>query len=419
MPKNLKTNKKPVRILHTSDWHLGKRLEGFSRLDEQEAALKEICEIAEKEQINMVIVAGDLFDTYNPSTEAVELFYKYLKKLANNGKRAIVAIAGNHDSAERIEAPDPLARECGIIFAGSPSVAITPFKLESGLEVTASAPGFVELKLPGVSSPVRILLTPYANELRLKTYLGVEETDSELRKLLGAQWAKLANKKCNKKGVNLLTAHLLFSRDVTSLPEEPEEERPINYIGGAPAIFPEFIPKEIQYVALGHLHKKQTVTNKPCPVVYSGSPIAYSFSETNQDKFVNIVDLKPGEKANPRKVFLNSGKKLMRKRFVDIDKAVKWLSGNPNVFVELTIVSDQYLASTDRKRLLDAHTGIVAIIPESRNLGEKGADDTIGIDLTKGMEELFIDYFIHKKGQDPDERILNLFREVISKEEPS
>ncbi len=408
-----------MKLLHTSDWHLGKRLEGFSRLDEQEAVLREICEIAENEQINMVIVAGDLFDTYNPATEAVELFYRYLKRLSANGERAIIAIAGNHDSAERIEAPDPLARECGIIFSGSPGSTIIPFKLESGLEVTASAPGFAELKLSGVPFPVRILMTPYANELRLKTYLGVEETDAELRKLLGGHWSELAETFCDKKGVNLLAAHLLFARDPGSLPEEPEEERPINYIGGAPAIFPEHIPAKIQYVALGHLHRQQTVTTKPCPVVYSGSPIAYSFSEVNQDKFVTILELNPGKKAASREILLSSGKKLLRERFDDIDKAVEWLNDNPDVFVELTIVSDRYLASTDRKRLLDAHAGIVSIIPESRNLGEEGTGETIGIDLSKGMEELFIDYFKYKKAQDPDERILNLFREVISEEEAS
>jgi len=107
-----------MKILHTSDWHLGKRLENFSRLDEQIAVLDEICTIADKENIDAVLVAGDLFDTFNPPTEAVELFYRSLKKLSKNGSRPVIAIAGNHDSPDRIESPDPLARECGIIFAG-------------------------------------------------------------------------------------------------------------------------------------------------------------------------------------------------------------------------------------------------------------------------------------------------------------
>ncbi|MEI6277669.1 MAG: exonuclease subunit SbcD, partial [Prolixibacteraceae bacterium] len=393
-----------MKILHTSDWHLGKRLEGFSRLEEQEAVLNEICEIAEKEQVNAVIVAGDLFDTYNPPTEAVELFYRYLKKMAKNGTRAVIAIAGNHDSPERIEAPDPLARECGIIFAGNPNATITPFRLESGLEVTQSDSGFIELRLPGEPHALRILMTPYANELRLKTYLGAEDTDDELRKLLEQRWTDLAATYCDKNGVNMLVAHLLFASNAASIPEEPEEERRINYIGGAPAIFTENIPEAIQYVALGHLHRRQVVDSRPCPMIYSGSPIAYSFSEENQNKYVVIIDAKPGKKVTSEDVLLKSGKKLLRSRFEDIDEAVEWLLENPDVFVELTIVSDQYLAAIDRKRLLEAHVGIVTIIPESRGQGIGGLTETNAIDLTKGMEELFLDYFKHKKGQEPGER---------------
>jgi exonuclease SbcD len=408
-----------MKILHTSDWHLGKRLEGFSRLEEQEAVLNEICEIAEKEQVNAIIVAGDLFDTYNPPTEAVELFYRYLKKLANNGRRAIIAIAGNHDSPERIEAPDPLARECGIIFAGNPNATIKPFKLESGIEVTKSDSGFIELLLPGEPHALRILMTPYANELRLKTYLGAEETDDELRKLLEKRWTNLATTYCDKQGVNFLAAHLLFASNAESIPEEPEEERRINYIGGAPAMFTENIPDVIQYVALGHLHRKQVVDSSPCPIVYSGSPVAYSFSEVNQKKYIVIVDAKPGKMVASKDVLLKSGKKLLRSRFEDIDEAVEWLLDNQDVFVELTIVSDQYLAAVDRKRLLDAHAGIVTIIPESRGQGIGEPTEANSIDLTKGMEELFLDYFKHRKGQEPGERIVNLFKEVISEEDAS
>ena len=100
-----------MKILHTSDWHLGKRLEEFSRLEEQKAVMQEICEIAEREQADAVIVAGDLFDTFNPPTEAIDLLYKTLKRLTANGRRPVIAIAGNHDSPDRIEAPDPLARD--------------------------------------------------------------------------------------------------------------------------------------------------------------------------------------------------------------------------------------------------------------------------------------------------------------------
>ena len=99
-----------MKILHTADWHLGKKLETIPRIEEQKTVLEEICEIADREAVHAVLVAGDLFDTFNPSSEAEELLYKTLKRLSKNGRRAVIAIAGNHDSPKHIEAPDPLAR---------------------------------------------------------------------------------------------------------------------------------------------------------------------------------------------------------------------------------------------------------------------------------------------------------------------
>ncbi|MDP4209699.1 MAG: exonuclease subunit SbcD [Bacteroidota bacterium] len=405
-----------MRLLHTSDWHLGKRLESFSRLDEQRAVLNEICTIAQREQVDAVIISGDLFDTYNPPTEAVDLFYKTLKRLANNGKRAVIAIAGNHDSPDRIEAPDPLARECGILFAGYPNSQINPFKLDSGLEVVRSEPGFIELQLPGIDNPLRILLTPYANELRLKTFLGHEDSEEALREVLHASWTEKADTYCDDKGVNILAAHLLMMKEGSEQPEEPDDEKPILFIGGAQAIFSKDVPDNIQYVALGHLHRKQTIDKAPCPVVYSGTPLAYSFGEANQDKYVMLINAQPGKPADVSEILLNEGKRLLRKRFDDIDKAVTWLGEHPEVFVELTIVSDTFLSADDRKRLNDAHESIVTLIPEIAHKDENSGDNASSIDLNKSMDELFIDFFRSKKGQEPNERMMNLFKEVLADE---
>jgi exonuclease SbcD len=92
-----------MKILHTADWHLGKKLDNISRLEEQKEVLQEICDIADQQQVDVVIVAGDLFDTFNPPVEATELLYQTLKRLTANGKRPVLAIAGNHDSPDRIE----------------------------------------------------------------------------------------------------------------------------------------------------------------------------------------------------------------------------------------------------------------------------------------------------------------------------
>ena len=277
-----------LKILHTADWHLGKKLDHFSRLEEQIDVMSEICEIADAEKVDVVIVAGDLFDTFNPPVEAIDLFYKTLKRLSNNGKRPVVAIAGNHDSPDRIDAPNPLAKECGIIFVGSPDTIVDKFAIQGSFEVTQSEAHFFEIKLEKFDFPLRILATPYANEMRLKTYLGAENKEEELNNLLKTKWSEIATKYCDNKGVNILTTHLYMLKRGGEILEEPEGEKPLK-VGNADVVYSDCIPAQIQYTALGHLHNYQNVGGHSSPVIYSSSPLAYSFSEVGREKKVVII----------------------------------------------------------------------------------------------------------------------------------
>lgn len=406
-----------MKILHTSDWHLGKRLENFSRMEEQEAVMQEICELADRHDVDVILVAGDLFDTFNPPTEAVDLFYKTLKRLSNNGNRPVVAIAGNHDSPDRIEAPDPLARECGIIFAGYPNSVIPCFDLDSGMKVLRSSEGFLEIKLPDNPIPLRLLLTPYANEFRLKTCLGIENEEEELRNVLQEKWHQVADKYCDERGVNILLSHLFVVKSGDELPVEPDDEKPILHVGGAQAIYTENIPSQIQYAAFGHLHRMHKVGSSSCPVYYSGSPLSYSFAEANQKKHVLLIDLEPGDEAIVTEVPLCKGKSLLRKRAEGMGDALEWLSGNPDCLVELTMLSETFLTAQERKQLASAHNGIISIIPEVKNKTELSSNTSRAIDLSKGLEELFDDYFEHAKGQKPNKEIKELFSEILAGED--
>lgn len=432
-----------MKLLHTSDWHLGKHLNNYERHQEQQAVLQEICDIADRERVDAIIVAGDLFDGFNPPIESVDLFYKTLKRLANNGKRAVIAIAGNHDSPDRIEAPDPLARECGILFLGYPHTATPSFELETGLKVNQTDKGFVELRLPDCQAPLRLLLTPYANELRLKTYLGNTPTDNEksspattrsdtgmaslatteasteeaLRGVLHNHWTSLANRYCDNKGVNVLVTHIFVARQGDELPEEPEDERPILHVGGAQVVYTDSIPLQIQYTALGHLHRMHVVDATQGPVVYAGSPLSYSFSEANQQKYVVLVDVQPGKPATTTPIELTQGRPLLRMRATTVDEAVDWLQQHPNSLVELTMATDTYLKAEERKRLYAAHDGIVMLIPEAQHPDADGENHRNTIDLTQNMEELFKAYFRNAKGQEPSDAILHLFKEILSEEE--
>ncbi len=403
-----------MKILHTADWHIGKKLENFSRIEEQKAVLNEIAQIAEDEKVDAIIIAGDLFDTFSPSTEAIEIFYKALKKLTNKGNRPVIAISGNHDSPDRIETADPLARECGIFFIGYPNTHFKNIELETGLAVTKSIPGFMEIAIPTSNIPLRIITTPYANEHRLKTMLNTEDKEEDLRMVLQKLWNTIAQKHCDKKGVNILSTHLFVIKKGTSIPEEPDDEKPILHVGGAQAIYTENFPDEIQYVALGHLHRKQEISSDKHPVVYSGSPISYSFAEANQKKYVAIADINPNEEAHVKYKELNSGKKLLRLKANGIIEAEILLKEHINDLLELTIETETYLTAKERRHLNHIHQGIVTLIPQVKNNQSTAENSKHTIDINKNMKELFIDYFKHSKGIEPNDELMILFNEVIS-----
>ena len=126
-----------MRILHTADWHVGKKLERYPRLDEQKEVLNEIAKIADDKRADLVVVAGDLFDNFSPSTDAEHSFYRALKRLSAEGRRPVIAIAGNHDSPDRIEVPNPLALENGIFFSGYPHSVLPRIELDTGIHIRA------------------------------------------------------------------------------------------------------------------------------------------------------------------------------------------------------------------------------------------------------------------------------------------
>lgn len=417
-PLRLK-KKKMIKILHTADWHLGKRLQEYPRIEEQKLVLAEICEIADREDVDLVLLAGDIFDSFNPSHEAVELLYKTLRKLSKNGTRPIIAISGNHDSSQFIEAPDPLAREFGIFFYSSFQTILPLGKLDSGIEITASESGFMELHLPKFNFPIRILLAPYANEVSLKTYLGTENREEEFRKILATKWTNLADAHCDESGVNLFIGHFYFTQEGEQMEAEPESERPILHVGGTQALFTSNIPPQIQYSALGHLHRYHAVSKNPHPVVYSSSPLAYSFSEADQQKQVVLIEAEPRKPVNYKPIPLQSGRTLFRVKFDNLPETLKWLEENPYCFVELTYETDYAIDAATRKAIQKAHDGIVNLIPQLKGISTTENNRLQVEDLGKSMTSLFQLFYKSEKGQEPNAEILELFQEVISQENQS
>ena len=400
-----------MKILHTADWHLGKRLDRFSRLEEQILVMDEIVQIADEQNVDLILIAGDLFDNFNPSVEAIELFYKTLKRLSLNGKRPVIAISGNHDSPSLIDAPNPLARECGIILIGHPKAKVTPFELDD-FKISNSVEGMIEIQLKNYDFPIRIVHTSFANEVRLKEYFGENKEDA-LNQVLAENWKSIADEFCDENGVNILMTHLYMNKQGAPILEEPDGEKPIK-IGNADLIYSDIIPKQIQYTALGHLHAFQNIGTKEKPVIYSSSPLCYSFSEAGQTKYVSIIEANPNKEVTYEKIALKNGKALVRKTFDEVEKAIAWLTENQNTLVELTLESETYLKAEERKLIYNAHHGIVHLIPKVKNQ-EINQNQLHEINLNQDIQSLFKDYFKSKNNaQEPNEELLDLFNEILN-----
>jgi len=401
-----------MKVLHTADWHLGKRLYSKDRMEEQIRFLEELCSLSDEHQVDCILVAGDLFDAINPPNEAVEVFYRYLKKLSKEGRRPVIAIAGNHDSADRITAPNPLALECGIFFFGSPNEVQPPLQLESGLKVTSTAPDFIELNMPNWEFPLRVIATPFVNEMRLKKHLGKDEVQG-LQDYLQSHWQELQQAYMDEKGANILMSHLFVSKRGGEPQEEPEGEKNI-MLGTASIVYSDLFP-EVDYVALGHLHTSHAVTGGPAPIHYSGSPIAYSFSESSENKVVHLLHLKPRlEKVE--KIAIQAGLPLARKTFEKVSDAIQWLEQNQESLVELTMKTASYLTAAEIQSIRTTSPNVLNIVPMPKQVSKSGAKGA-EIHLSMGFEELFVKYFNEKTGQEPNQEVMEMLNELRGEHE--
>ena len=403
-----------MRILHTSDWHLGRTLEGRSRLAEQTKFIDELCELVEEERVDIVLVAGDVFDTVNPPAIAEELFYDALDRLAAGGKRAVVVIAGNHDNPDRLCAANPLAVRHGITLFGLPKEVLAPTGLgrQDRVARVAAGQGWAEVKVPGCEHSAIIAMLPYPSEARLNEVL-TESLDEEI---LGREynervryiWAGLA-RQFRSDVVNLGVSHLFVRGGI-----ESESERPI--LGSAPAVAPTVMPVGAHYVALGHLHRPQEVKGAPVPTRYSGSPLAYSFSETGYAKSVMLIEAVPGIPAVLKEIPLSSGYPLVKWRATEgLAQVYRWLEDgrDRDAWIDLEICLNKALNVQDVQSIRTARDRIINIrpvFPETRQIVSESRSKL-------AVNELFRKFYSEKTGgAEPDSELVDLFMSLLEVE---
>lgn len=281
-----------MRLLHTSDWHVGKVLKGQARLDEQIKALRQIVEVARDERPDLVIVAGDLYDTASPTADATKVVTRALSALKGTGAE-VVAIGGNHDNGPALDALRPWADAAGITLRGAvsanPKDLIVTGRTANGEEWRLVALPFLSQRFAVRASEMFDLTDAEATQ----TY-----ADHISRLLETLTKAAFTND-----SVNLVTTHLTVL-GATQGGGEREAHTIMGY-----AVPVTVFPQSAHFVALGHLHRAQTIPG-PCTVHYSGSPLAIDFGETENLPGVSIVDVTKDTAAKVRTVEITAATRL-------------------------------------------------------------------------------------------------------------
>ncbi|MCY9133547.1 exonuclease subunit SbcD [Bacillus atrophaeus] len=383
-----------MRILHTADWHLGKTLEGRSRLNEQAEFLEELNRIVKEEKIDAVVMAGDAFDTVNPPALAEQLFYESLSALSDRGKRPVVVIAGNHDNPDRLSAASPLTTEHGIHLIGYPKTEPVHIEVPSADELLAVA----ALAYPSEARLNEVLSDTFEEKLLRDHY------DIKIR-----QAFEHMSRQCQKGAVKIAASHLYVAGG-----NQTDSERPIE-VGGAYTVAAESLPADAAYVALGHLHRPQTIKRAKTLARYSGSPLAYSFSEAGYAKSVTVVEASPAGKASWKEIFLSSGKPLVKWKAANgLSEVYSWLEEgrDTNAWIDLEIRVTDQLSLEEIHRLRKSHPGFIHIRPifEEKNM----AAEPIEIEHAS-IEDRFKKFYEKQTGGAvPDEEMVKLFLELAS-----
>ncbi|WP_099362375.1 exonuclease SbcCD subunit D [Fredinandcohnia onubensis] len=387
-----------MRILHTADWHLGRSLEGRSRLEEQAQFLDELVKIVEEEKIDVVLMAGDAFDTVNPPAAAESLFYESISRLSNGGKRPISIIAGNHDNPDRLSAASPLAHGQGIQLLGLPTMDVQT------------------IYVPSTNETLKLAALPYPSESRLAEVLSESHEELMLRDKYDQRIQGIfeqMSKAFTPETINIAMSHIYVTGGSST-----DSERPIE-VGGAYTVAATSLPESAQYVALGHLHRPQMVSRAKTMARYSGSPLAYSFSEAGYAKSVTILDAKPGQPVEMSEVFLSSGRPLVRwKAKEGLAQVYSWLDEgkDANAWIDLEIHVTNALSIEEIHRLRKYHSGLIHIRPVFEELEKDKLERTVSTNTP--IDELFARFYEKQTGgAKPEPELTRLFLELITEDE--
>jgi DNA repair protein SbcD/Mre11 len=379
-----------MRILHTADWHVGRRLGRHDRAAETAAALEEVAGIADDHRVDLVLVSGDVFDRPIPPVEALSLGLGGLLRLAEG--RPVIAVAGNHDSPELFDALAPLIRDQG-----------RGIHLVGGIRRPDDG-GILGPDELGV--PALVACLPFLREGRVVDFMRdagewYGQYADRIAALCTAFDAGLVAR-ARPDLVPMLVAHFMVGGVKVG-----GSEREL-HVGGAYVASSQAIPPGPQYVALGHIHAPQPIPGSPVPGQYSGSLLPLDFGEAGETKRVLVVDAEPGRIATVESIELRSGRPLVRAQgtWEEIEARADELR---DTYLDLTV----RVGGTDTelgRRAADTFPHLVNVRPfrpdRDRRVRSAGAD-------RPSDAEQYADYYRRDTGEEPPEALLGLFREIL------
>ncbi|MFF8959900.1 exonuclease SbcCD subunit D [Streptomyces sp. NPDC014894] len=373
-----------MRLLHTSDWHLGRSLHRVSMLEAQAAFLDHLVITVRDREVDAVLVAGDVYDRAVPPLAAVELFDRALHRLAAEGVPTVM-ISGNHDSARRLGVAAGLIERVGIHLRTDPANCAAPVLL---------ADDHGEVACYGL---------PYLEPALVKDEFRAEKAHHEA--VLGAAMdrvrADLATRAPGTR--SLVLAHAFVAGG-----EASDSERDIT-VGGVSAV-PAGVFHGVDYTALGHLHGSQTITER---VRYSGSPLAYSFSEAAHRKTMWLVDLGPRGEIAAERVDCPVPRPLARLRgtlaeLLD-DPA---LERHRDSFVE-AVLTDRARPADPMARLAERFPHTLSLVFEPDRAAEDASVSYAQRLRGRGDQQIAEDFVSHVRGEGPDERERTALRDAF------
>ncbi len=381
-----------MKLLHTGDWHLGKVLRGRSRHDEQVAVMAEIVELTERERVDLVVVAGDVFESAAPPTEAQQLAWSTLLALRATGAEVVV-VAGNHDHGPGFEALAPVFAAAGITVRG------TIRRPDDG--------GVLDLSVGGHRA--RVSIVPWLSPRHVVRAAMLLERDAaelgqvyseRLQRVIGALAAPAPV--ADPGSVDVVVAHAFVRGGLLGGGER--DAQTINDYGISATAF----PAGVGYVALGHLHRHQRVPG-PCPIVYAGAPLAVDFGEEADRKGVVLVELDPGSPARVEHRPIEAARRLrtIRGSLAELTERAESLRGGL-LRVELTEPNRAGLADAVRAVLPDALEVRLPAAPEHAAASVR--PDRRG----RSPQESFAAYLVESGVDDP--RLVSLFGELLADE---